>query len=295
MTVAARDAGPARRRSTSTAGRAAPASARPKATKRRPTQAAARPTRAAIPVVAGVVWAVALVGAVTLSSFLTAVLVGAVGVVATASGMRATEAKGRSRRRTRRPPIVLVVALVAAALDPMVALAGPLPAVVALVVSAGTIGAMVVSSGYAASARPLRRVGSRLIAAVGPMIAVTSVVLARHQGAHLALALVVAALVYDAAAFLMGNSRTPLGGPVGVASGVVAVGVLAVFVAAVMNPPFSGSRPWVVFTLVALAAPIGVQLAQTVGKDRLPALRRIDSLLVTCPIWVLSAALLLHR
>lgn len=309
MTIAARDAGPARRGSASAAARStgskkAAAKSRsgesgPARTRRGSASPEAKPVRAVLPVAGGLLWAVALVGSVAVSSFLTAVLLGVVAVVATASGMRASETgprgRSRSKSRSRRPPTVLVLALGAAALDPLVALAGPFAAVAVLLVSEGVVGAMVLSSGYAASARPLRSVGSRLVAAIGPAVAATSVVIARHQGSTLALALVTAVLAYDAGSFLMGNSRTPLGGPVGVTFGVISVAVVAVFVAAVMNPPFNGSRPWIVFALVAAACPMGVRLGQLLGKERLPAVRRMDSLLVTAPLWVLSAALLLHR
>ena len=248
---------------------------------------------------AGIVWAAALIGAVAISSFLTAVLLGAVAVVATASGLRATEVRGRSgsrsRSRSRRPPMVVVAALAAAGLDPIVALAGPVPGVVLTILSAAAVSAMVLSSGYAKSARPLRAVGSRLVAAVAPAVAAAAVVVARHQGSNLALALVAAALAYDAGAFLMGNARTPLGGPIGVLFGMLSVAVIAVFVAAVMNPPFTGSRPWVVFALIAASAPAGVRLGQLVGRERLPAVRRMDSLFVMAPVWVVLAALLLHR
>lgn len=306
MSVAARDAGPAKRgaatppaRTRQTATKAGGRTKAP-AVKRRSRTAAPPPTRALVAVTAAVLWAIALVVAVALSSFLTALLLGAVAVVATASGIRATDGRARTRSRgkgrsaSRRPSTVLVVALAAAALDPLVALAGPVAALAVILLSVGAIAAMVLSSGYAASARPLRAVGSRLLAALAPAVAATSVVVARHQGSDLALALICAALAYDAGAFLMGNSRAPLGGPVGVAFGVLSVAVVAIFVAAVMNPPFFGSRPWVVFALVAVAAPVGVRLGQMVG-ERLPAVRRMDSLLVAAPVWVVASALLLHR
>lgn len=317
MPVAARDAGPAKRRQAAPparptgadktpapARRQPPSSARSKPSTRanaptrgRPAAGAARPTRAAIPVAAGVVWAVAFIGAVVLSSFLTAVLLGVVAVVATASGMRATETRpaGRRRSRSRRPSAALVLALAGALLEPLAALAGPFVALGAVLVLGGVVSVTVLSSGYAASARPLRAVGARLVAAVLPAVAAASVVVARHQGASLAVALVAAVLAYDLGAFVMGNPRTPLGGALGIVFGLVSVGVVAVFVAAVMNPPFQGSRPWVVFGLVALLAPLGVRLGQWVGEERLPALRRVDSWLLAAPVWVLSAALLLHR
>lgn len=236
-----------------------------------------------------------LAGALATSSFLTALVLVPVTVVATASGVRAVDA-GTRRRPARRPSPTLMVAVAASVLVPLVALAGPLAAAAGLVLAGGTVTALALASGYAASARPLRGVAARLTAALAPVLATTCVIVARHQGSSLALALVAATLAYDAGAFCMGNARTPLGGPVGIASGVVSVGVVAVFVAAVMNPPFTGSRPWVVFAAVALLAPLGVRLGQHVaGDERLPALRRLDSLALAAPVWVLATALLLHR
>jgi hypothetical protein len=190
----------------------------------------------------------------------------------------------------------LVAALAASVLDPLVALGGPYLALAVLVVSTGVIAALVLVSGYAASARPLRSVGARLVVGVAPSVAVTSVVVARHQGSSLALALVAAALAYDAGSFLMGHGRSAVGGWLGVVFGVASVAVVAVFVAALMDPPFSGSKPWVGFGAVAVLAALGVRLSQAAaGGARLPAVRRLDSLWLAAPVWVVLSALLLHR
>jgi hypothetical protein len=190
----------------------------------------------------------------------------------------------------------LVAALAASVLDPLVALGGPYLALAVLVVSTGVIAALVLVSGYAASARPLRSVGARLVVGVAPSVAVTSVVVARHQGSSLALALVAAALAYDVGSFLMGHGRSAVGGWLGVVFGLVSVAVVAVFVAALMDPPFSGSKPWVVFGAVAVLAALGVRLSQAAaGGARLPAVRRLDSLWLAAPVWVVLSALLLHR
>ncbi|HET6964609.1 MAG TPA: hypothetical protein VFH58_07520 [Acidimicrobiales bacterium] len=262
---------------------------------------------------AGVLWGLVVVGALAASSLLTAVVLIPVAAIATASGVRAAEGRGRSRSRSpsrsrsggsgsraggrsARPSLLLMVSLAASVLVPLIALGGSLLALAGLVVTGGAIATLVLASGFAASARPLRAVASRLVAALAPVLGVTCVVVARHQGSTLALALVGATLAYDAGSFLMGNARTPLGGPVGIAFGVLSVAVVSVFVAAVMNPPFTGSRPWVVFVAVAVLAPLGVRLCQqAVGSERLPALRRLDSLCLVAPMWVLAAALLLHR
>jgi hypothetical protein len=247
-------------------------------------------------------------GALVASSFLTAVVLIPVAAVATASGVRAAEGRPRSRARSRtrtrrrsgsgrRPPsLALVAALTASVLDPLIALAGVVAALAGLVVSFGAVAALVLASGFAASARPLRSVAWKLVAALMPTLAATSIVLARHQGSSLALALVGATLAYDAGSFLMGHGRSPLGGVAGVVFGILSVAVVAVFVAAVMDPPFRGDRPWVVFAAVAVLAPLGVRLGQLpAGGERLPAVRRVDSLCLAAPAWVVATALVLHR
>ena len=88
----------------------------------------------------------------------------------------------------------------------------------------------------------------------------------------------------------------PRGGPVGVLAGWLTVGVLAVFVAAVVVPP-SRAQP------VGPAGPGRgpgsgrgrVVSAASAGPGRLPALRRLDSLVLAGPAWVVAVGLLLHR
>ncbi len=257
-------------------------------------RATPRPVRAVVPVLAGVVWALLLLGALAVSSFLTVVVLVPVAVLATATGVRATES--RRQRRSNRPSTLLLVALVVCVLDPLVALGGTPIGLVALVLSAAGMSGQVVVSVFSASARPVRTAAVRVVAALTPTLAVTCVVLARHQGSTLALAMVGAVMTYDVGAFLMGNGRTALGGPVGVAFGALGVAVIAIFAAAIMDPPMSGVRPWVVFAVVAAAAPLGVRLCQwPAGRGRLPALRRLDSLSVVAPLWLVMATLVLHR
>ena len=134
------------------------------------------------------------------------------------------------------------------------------------------------------------------VAAIGPAVAAMSVVLARGQGINEAITLVAALCAYDMAAFLMGNGRTALGGPVGILAGWVSIGVIGLYATAVMNPPFSGARTVTLFGLTAVLASAGVVLGTWLsGPVRLPALRRLDSFLMAAPAWVLGVAFVLHR
>ena len=290
---------------------AAPTRKKPAAAKSRPAEPARRPrnrtrppARALVVVAGGVLWAALLAAVLAESSFLTAVVLIPMAALATATGVRAAEPKrrGRSARtrsgqgRQRKVSPVLVAGVAAAVIDPLVALGGPILALVALLVSFGVVGRLALPAGFGSTVRPLRAVAGLLTAALAPALAVTSVVIARHQGSTLALALVAALMLYDAGACVMGHNRTAVSGPVGVAFGAASVTVVAVFAAAVMDPPFGGNRPWVMFAVVAGLAPLGVKLGQmAVGDDRLPAVRRLDSWTLAAPAWVLATALLLHR
>ena len=291
MSVAARPKRPARTRSSPPASERPSRSSGPAGRARRPT---VKPVRAVVPVISGLVWGLVLMGAVAASSLLTVIVLSPVAVLATVTAIRSTE--GKRRRPGRRLSPLVMGGVIIAVVDPLVALAGGWAGGAVLVLSGAGIGMLLVVTSYAASARPLRAVAVRFVAAFVPTLAVTSVVVARHQGSNLALAMVGATLAYDMGAFLMGNGRTALGGTVGVAAGALSMAVVAIFVAAVMNPPFSGSRPVVVFVGAALLAPLGVRLCQwPAGSERLPALRRLDSLSLVAPAWVLMTGLLLHR
>jgi hypothetical protein len=147
-----------------------------------------------------------------------------------------------------------------------------------------------------ATASSPRTAGRLLLAGLVPILAAMSLVLARGQGYNLALALVSAACLFDMGSFVVGNGRAGLGGLPGIVGGVLTLAILAVFVAAVMVPPFSGDRPWLVFTLLAVTMPAGVALAGQVAPGvRLPALRRLDSLWLAGPAWVIAVAVVLHR
>lgn len=265
---------------------------------RRREHGAVQVVRPFVPVLAGIAWTAALVAAAATASAVVALLVIPVAVIATASGLRAAQPPGsrRARRSALASAAPVIAGVTVAAVAPLAAVAGPAAGVAVLLVLGAVAAAVAASPALATSVRPVGAAVRSAVAAVAPAAAATSLVIARHQGTTLALALIGAVAAYDAAAFVMGHGRTPLGGPVAVASGVVAVAVVAVFVAAVMDPPFSGHRPWVVMGAVAVLAPLGVLLGTAAaGRGRLPALRRLDSLFLVGPVWALFVSFYLHR
>jgi hypothetical protein len=239
----------------------------------------------------GLVWAALLVATAELGSAAMAVLVLPVGLVAAVSGVRAIAGEGAGRGA--RPawlvvPPQVAIAVVPAVVLPLAALGGPKVAVgVGVVLAAAAVALLVVTTGRKFSI-------AVLLAAFTPAIAAASMVVARGQGLSEGLTLLVAICLYDMASFVTGTG--PRGGPAGVIVGMVTVGVLAVFVAAVLVPPYSGRSPWILLGLVAVLAPAGVFVSSRIAEGRrLPALRRMDSLVLAGPAWVIAVSLLLHR
>jgi hypothetical protein len=256
-------------------------------------------TRPSVHVILGLIWAGLILAAVTASAATAVALLAPVAVVGSMSAIRVigNQRGGDDARLTRRRPLVngLRSGLAAAVpvLLPLVALAGAAPAVVATALAALGVGAILLATSPGARlAFSLRST----VGILGPSVAAMAVVLARHQGSNEAVALVAAVCCYDAAAFIFGSGRGALGGMSGVLAGWVAVGVVAVLTAAALDPPFSGHRPWIVFGVAGVLAPVGVALLSlAVGGIRLPALRRLDSLVLSAPAWVIAVAVVLHR
>jgi hypothetical protein len=135
-----------------------------------------------------------------------------------------------------------------------------------------------------------------LAAELAAPIAAMSVVLAAGQSTNSAVVLAAAACAYDLATFVMGNNRTALGGPVGVAFGWISIAVVGLFATAAMDPPFDGPRTVLMIVLVGLLAPGGIRLGTWLaGPVRSPALRRLDSLLLSAPAWVIAVAFVIHQ
>ena len=191
--------------------------------------------------------------------------------------------------RSARVPEVAAGVLWAGALITACAIS---PLVTALLV----VPAAVVAALSAVRAIPSPRSRARLVVVVGgPAVAAVSFVIAASQGANLAVTLVFLICFYDCACYLNGSGHG-VGGAIGVGAGLVTVAVLALFVAAVFVPPFTGTKPWIVLGLTVLLAPAGVWLAgSAVEWQRLPALRRIDSSILAAPAWVVLVALVVNR
>jgi hypothetical protein len=159
-----------------------------------------------------------------------------------------------------------------------------------IVFAVGVAAGVVVAAAWASSRQSdvLRTVTSALV----PAVAAAGPVLLRSHGLVAALVLVTYALLYDAASWVVGSGTRrhwlgPLAGMACIAS--VTVGIAGVF------PQFKGTSAWDLGVLAMVLAPIGPVVATLAlgSRARVPAWRRLDSLLVLGPLWALAAAVLM--
>ena len=125
-----------------------------------------------------------------------------------------------------------------------------------------------------------------------------AVLLREATGLVPVLVLLAYAMVYDAGTYVVGSgAASAWEGP---AAGIAATGTVTLAVAALAAPPFTGASPWLLGLLAAVLVPVGPVIGFALcgsGGDtnpRLPALRRLDSLLVLGPVWSAVAARLLE-
>ena len=249
----------------------------------------------------GILWAAILVSAVFAGGGWLAVVLAP---VAAAAGLQA----GRAWRRFDvaavadvRRPIEGMAALGAAALvigatGGFVGLAVSAMIVVAAALTLDRVVAARHRGGQVVIERSLSR--TLLIAGVIGLGAAAPVLLRvrSSHGAVVTLALCTYALVYDASAFLIGSDAGHAWeGPL---AGLASIGAVTIAVAAILVPPFRGATPWVLGVIAAVTTPLGPLLTRLLVADdrelrqagsRLPAVRRLDSMLVLAPVWALLA------
>lgn len=243
----------------------------------------------------GIVW-----GAITLGAMLLGVpwLAGWLALVAALAAASATRTWGTSEiaqrfshnRRARVQPPAAVAAVLAAAVT-LSSLAGDWPVVIAA-------GAAAVALAIGTVFGPLGQPNllRRLVIVLGPAAGAAGLIAARADGLAEGLVLAGMVTVFDSSAYLIGTGASNVWE--GVVAGVASIAALTLFVAAVLVPPFSGPTPWLLGGAAALLAPIGPVLARWAVGDKaspVPALKRLDSLMLVGPVWAAGVGLLLHR
>jgi len=233
----------------------------------------------------GVAWA-----AVTGAALLAGPLPLAVWMAAHAALAAAQAARAQQPPRSKTPLAHPLGAAVGAALLVVGCAFGWTIAAIAVVL-AGVVALSLPAAIGDPPAQPARTVALALAwgAAAG------SLVLARWIGAVPALFLFALISAYDTGAYLVGTgAHSRWEGP---AAGIAAIGPVTLGAAALAVPPFTELGPAALGGIAAVLAPLGLHAASRLvqarsAKLRLPAVRRLDVLLVLGPVWVVAAGLL---
>ena len=218
----------------------------------------------------GVLWFIVACVACALGIIAVAVLFAVVAAVAAMQTIRVWSDTGRRA--------VPVLGGVAAAVVPIMAIAGPIGFGVGVVVA---IGLLIVGGGMLRS-----NVVVGLRSAILPAIVEGSVVLIGRTDMGALVVLLVLVSAYEVGDYLMGSeANSVFEGPLsGIAAGLVVTFAQAVF----QLGPFDSSAGWVFGGLVAVLAPLGAPLASALAPSAAlagPALRRLDVWFVVAPLW----------
>jgi hypothetical protein len=231
----------------------------------------------------GVAWFLVAAPAVALSPLSAAV------VYATAAGFGGRQVV-RSWRLSGTQGILAAAAVAASVLA---AAWGAASALVALAVAGAVAAAAGLAGPIGASGRGPGRVASAaiMLQAVLPLaVGCGAMVLLRDESEVVAVLLFAMVCAYEAGDFLMGSgSWTVVEGPLAGGLAFILVGFPAVLL---VLEPFDVLGAWVLVA-AALACPLGQWIASAVlprADAHAPALRRVDTLLVVAPLWVIANA-----
>lgn len=235
----------------------------------------------------GLAWFLLAAVAILVGPLPTALLYGTVAAVAAAQTARTWQ------RRRQRPN-----ELVAAAMAGAMALGACLGAGGAGLAILGGVGAAgLLALGDAKSKAPLiTDIGWTLQCALPPGIAAMSMVLLSRldQGSAIGLLLLVSA--YEIGDFLIGSgARNPYEGP---AAGGAAMVVITFILSTLPISALSFAQAWAFGGAVLLLAPLGQILASAIlpaARAPASALRRLDSLLLTAPLWCFGVGIIIER
>lgn len=228
----------------------------------------------------GVLWFILACGACAIGTVAVAVLFAALAAVSAMQTSRAWVARGRQ--------VNPVIAGIAAAIVPLLALLGPFAFGVGAAVA---VGVLIVGSAWATS-----DVVIGLRVAVVPALVAGSVVLIGRTDMGALVVLLVLISAYETGDYLMGSEAgSVFEGPL---SGIAAVLVLTFAEAVFQLGPFETRAGWVFGALVAVLAPLGPPLASALAPSAQaagPALRRLDAWIVVAPVWGLMLSNYLGR
>jgi hypothetical protein len=237
-------------------------------------------------VVVALVWAAATMGAAVIGPVVLALWLAPVVAAAAAQAARTWRRAGRRSRPVPQAAFTAAVVIVlAAAFGPYALLAGVLVAAV--------------GSAAWATAIATRRAGDlasggdvtlTLACAALPAAAAAGPVLLRAHGLVAVVVVLTYVMVYDAGSWIIGSgSRHRWTGPL---AGAACIGSVTVGIAGLVSQ-HNGASAWELGALAAVVAPLGTATASLLLGDRrlpVPALRRLDSLVLLGPLWALVAS-----
>jgi hypothetical protein len=164
-----------------------------------------------------------------------------------------------------------------------------------LALLAGVAVAFTLATGDSGSPNPaVTDAGWTIQCALLPGLAAMSVVLLARldQGSAMALLFLVSA--YEVGDYIVGSgAHNPFEGPV---AGLSAVLVVTFIVSTLPISALDFNQSWALGGVVALLAPLGQLLASALlpaANARASALRRLDSLLLTAPLWCFAVGLVI--
>lgn len=231
----------------------------------------------------GMAWFAVALAAIVVGPLTTAVVYGLAAAVAAAQTARCW------RKRRQRPNDAIAAGM--AGLMGAGACLGAGGAGIGIL--AGVVMAYVVATGDTRSPHPtIVDAGATVQAALPPgIVAMSMVLLARlDQGSAIALLLLVSA--YETGDYLVGSgARNPYEGP---AAGASAIVVITFIISTLPISALDFGQAWLFGGLVVLLAPLGQLFASALlpsAKSPASALRRLDSLLLTAPVWCFGVGL----
>lgn len=231
----------------------------------------------------GIVWFVGSIAALALGTVATALWFGVAFAAAGSHTLRTWRARGA--------PVDPRVALISVALTVLAAAVHPrLMGVAVLLLGAGTVALAARGLGEGEGmGDAIGRASLGLQSALPAAVAGGCLVLLADLEIWAAVSLVLLASAYETGDFLIGSgSVSAFEGPL---AGSVAVLVVTLVVAALGFPPFDVGEAFGFGLLVAPGAFAGQMLASAMlphARAFAPALRRVDSLLLTAPLWYLG-------
>jgi hypothetical protein len=143
---------------------------------------------------------------------------------------------------------------------------------------------------------PWADAGYTMLAALFVGIAAAAIGIVYRYDIGAVVIIVLLVCVYDAGNFLVGaGASNPIEGPL---AGGFAVMAVTFAVAVLRVPPFHGLPAWPFGAAVAVLCPLGQFFASSLlprADANAPALRRLDTLLITAPVWAGAIGLFLQH